>query len=242
MSRFMTTLGNLGLLAGQLSAADKQKKTKQRAAAEEQRQFNLGLASKYDIARFNQDQANRRAILNLEGTLGGAMIRANAKGQANPLNLGNMSALNDMINTSVLNYSGADGTPLFGNDAFDGNDLSEDYTGVFGTITGLVRDQVLSGQVGNDPQSINKAINDALNLLSPQINKQDRDYWFTGDDNVLGFGGEMGEFVSSFRQKVMQTPPGQRGDLINNLRNSLTGRGLSLTVANQIIRLIQQGL
>ena len=170
------------------------------------------------------------------------MIRANAKGQANPLNLGNMSALNDMINTSVLNYSGADGTPLFGNDAFDGNDLGEDYTGVFGTITGLVRDQVLSGQVGNDPQSINKAINDALNLLSPQITVQDRPGVFTGDDYLLGFGGEMGQFVSSFRQKVMQTPPGQRGELINDLRTSLTNRGLSSTVANQIIRLIQQGL
>ena len=92
MSRFMTTLGNLGLLAGQLDAAGKKKEAAQRAAAEEIRQFNLGLASKYDIAKFNQDQANRRAILNLEGTLGGAMIRANAKGQPNPLNLGNMSA------------------------------------------------------------------------------------------------------------------------------------------------------
>jgi len=238
----MTTLGNLGLLAGQLSAAEKQKEAKLRAAAEEQRQFNLGLAAKYDIAQFNQAQANKRAYDNLIGTLGGAMIRANAKGQANPLNLGNMSALNDMINTSVLNYSGADGTPLFGNDAFDGNDLGEDYTGVFGTITGLVRDQVLSGQVGNDPQSINKAINDALNLLSPQITVQDRPGVFTGDDYLLGFGGEMGQFVSSFRQKVMQTPPGQRGELINDLRTSLTNRGLSSTVANQIIRLIQQGL
>ncbi len=242
MSRFMTTLGNLGLLAGQLSAADKQKEAKLKAAAEEQRQFNLGLAAKYDIARYNQDQANQRARDALIGTLGGAMIRANAKGQANPLNLGNMSALNDMINTSVLNYSGADGEPLFGNDAFDGNDLGEDYTGVFGTITGLVRDQVLSGQVSNDPQSINKAINDALNLLSPQITVQDRPGLLTGDDYLLGFGGEMGQFVSSFRQKVMQTPPGQRGELINDLRTSLTNRGLSSTVANQIIRLIQQGL
>ena len=77
MSRFMTTLGNLGLLAGQLDAAGKQKEAKQRAAAEEQRQFNLGLTSKYDIAKFNQDQANKRAILNLEGTLGGATRRVN---------------------------------------------------------------------------------------------------------------------------------------------------------------------
>ena len=79
MSRFMTTLGNLGLLAGQLDAAEKQKEAKLRAAAEEQRQFNLELASKYDIAKYNQDQANQRANLNLYGTLGGAMIRANAK-------------------------------------------------------------------------------------------------------------------------------------------------------------------
>ena len=92
MSRFMTTLGNLGLLAGQLdAAAEKQKEAAQRAAAEEQRQFNLELASKYDIAKYNQDQANQRANLNLDGTLGGAMIRANAKGQANPLNLSNMA-------------------------------------------------------------------------------------------------------------------------------------------------------
>ena len=242
MSRFMTTLGNLGLLAGQLDAAGKQKEAKQRAAAEEQRQFNLGLASKYDIAKFNQDQANRRAILNLEGTLGGAMIRANAKGQANPLNLGNMSALNDMINTSVLNYSGADGTPLFGDDAFDGNDLDPLYSGVYGQITDMVKNQVLSGQIGNDPASINKAINDALGLLSPQITTSGTGY-FDGDPTAtLSFGGELGQFVSSFRQKVMQTPAGQRGQLINDLRNSLTGRGLSSTVANQIIRLIQQGL
>ena len=225
-----------------MDAAEKQKEAKLRAAAEEQRQFNLELASKYDIARYNQDQANQRANLNLYGTLGGAMIRANQKGQPNPLDLGNISDVNDMINTSVLNYSGADGKPLFGNDAFDGKDLGEDALGVFGTITGLVRDQVLSGQVNNDPVSINKAINDALNLLSPQITVKDRKGAFTGDDYILSFGGEMGEFVNSFRQKVMQTPPGQRGQLINDLRNSLTGRGLSVTVANQIIRLIQQGL
>ena len=242
MSRFMTTLGNLGLLAGQLDAAEKQKEAKQRAAAEEQRQFNLGLAAKYDIARYNQDQANQRANLDLYGTLGGAMIRANAKGQANPLTLSNMAPLRDMIGPAVLNYSGVDGVPLFGDDKFDGDDLDPLYSGVYGQITDLVTNQVLSGQVSNDPVSINKAINDALNLLSPQITTSGTGY-FDGDPAAsLSFGGELGQFVSSFRQKVMQTPPGQRGDLINNLRNSLTGRGLSSTVANQIIRLIQQGL
>ena len=70
----MTTLGNLGLLAGQLSAADKQKEAKLKAAAEEQRQFNLGLAAKYDIARYNQDQANQRARDALIGTLGLSLI------------------------------------------------------------------------------------------------------------------------------------------------------------------------
>ena len=168
------------------------------------------------------------------------MIRANAKGQANPLTLSNMAPLRDMIGPAILNYSGADGTPLFGNDAYDDNELKPLYGGVYGQITDLVMNQVLSGQVNNDPVSINKAINDALTLLSPQIT-------LTGIGDgpptaVLGFGGELGQFISSFRQKVMQIPVGERQQLINQLRTSLTGRGLSSTVANQIIRLIQQGL
>lgn len=242
MSRFMTTLGNLGLLAGQLSAADKQKEAKQRAAAEEQRQFNLELASKYDIAQFNQAQANKRAYDNLIGTLGGAMIRANAQGQANPLTLSNMAPLRDMIGPAILNYSGADGTPLFGNDAYDDNELKPLYGGVYGQITDLVMNQVLSGQVNNDPVSINKAINDALTLLSPQVTLTQTGIGDGPATAVLGFGGELGQFISSFRQKVMQIPVGERQQLINQLRTSLTGRGLSSTVANQIIRLIQQGL
>ena len=242
MSRFMTTLGNLGLLAGQLDAAEKQKEAKQRAAAEEQRQFNLGLAAKYDIARYNQDQANQRARDNLIGTLGGAMIRANAKGQANPLTLSNMAPLRDMIGPAILNYSGADGTPLFGNEAYDDNELKPLYSGVYGQITDLVMNQVLSGQVNNDPVSINKAINDALTLLSPQVTLTQTGSGDGPATAVLSFGGELGQFISSFRQKVMQIPVGERQQLINQLRTSLTGRGLSSTVANQIIRLIQQGL
>ena len=242
MSRFMTTLGNLGLLAGQLDAADKQKEAKLRAAAEEQRQFNLELASKYDIAQFNQAQANQRARDNLIGTLGGAMIRANAQGQANPLTLSNMAPLREMIGPAVLNYSGADGQPLFGNDAYDDNELKPLYSGVYGQITDLVMNQVLSGQVNNDPVSINKAINDALTLLSPQITTSGVGLERGPPTATLSFGGELGQFVSSFRQKVMQTPVGERQKLINQLRTSLTGRGLSSTVANQIIRLIQQGL
>ena len=217
MSRFMTTLGNLGLLAGQLDAAEKQKEAKLRAAAEEQRQFNLELASKYDIAQFNQARADQRAINNLIGTLGGAMIRANAQGQADPLTLSNMAPLRDMIGPAVLNYSGADGKPLFGNEAYDDNELKPLYSGVYGQITDLVMNQVLSGQVNNDPVSINKAINDALTLLSPQITTSGVGMRRGPPTATLSFGGEIGQFISSFRQKIMQTPVGERQQLINQL-------------------------
>ena len=120
---------------------------------EGQRQFNLGMTKDYDLARFNQDQANRRAIYGMEGTLGAAMIRAAASSNntTDQLGLSDMGNLNSMISDSVLNAMTPDGQPLFPNDAFEGGDLKPLYQGPFSEITNMVRSQILSGQGAGQP-------------------------------------------------------------------------------------------
>ena len=242
MSRFMTTLGRLGMLAGQLDTADKKKKAAQKAAAEKQRQFNAELTAKYELERFKQDQANNRAILPLYGTLGAAMIRANNSNQPDQLGLSNMSSIDNMINTSVLNYVTPEGTPLFGNDAFDGSDLQDLYTGPFGQITGLVRDSILSNPgVYDNPSSVNTAIGNALGLLSPSITTSGMGYGDGDPAASVTFGGEVGQLTSAFRNKLRQTPQSEQQALINNFRTSLM-RMFPASVAQQIIRIAQQGM
>lgn len=237
MSRFMNTLGNLGLLAGQLDAAGDKKRASQAAAAEKQRQFNLDLASKYDIANFNQSQANNRSMNQLYGRLGGAMISANNKGS---LGLSDMSNLDTMIGDQLRSYSGADGVPLFGDDAYKDNEMLGMYTGPYGQIMGMVKDQVLNTPgMSDDPVAIQRAIGDALSLLSPQVTTTDN---WGPDTATLGFGGEVGQLASSMRQKILDTPASQRGQLISDLRSALMGKNISASVANQIIAIATQGI
>ena len=239
MSRFMNTLGNLGLLAGQLDAAGDKKRASQAAAAEKQRQFNLDLASKYDIANFNQAQANNRSMNQLYGKLGGAMIGANNKGS---LGLSDMSNLDTMIGDQLKNYTGADGVPLFGDDAYKDNEMLGLYTGPYGQILGMVKDQVLNTPgMSDDPLAIGRAIGDALTLLSPQVSTKDP--WGPEPETAtLGFGGEVGQLASSMRQKILDTPASQRGQLISDLRSALMGKNISASVANQIIAIATQGI
>lgn len=234
----MNTLGNLGLLAGQLDAAGDKKRASQAAAAEKQRQFNLELSSKYDIANFNQAQANNRSMNQLYGRLGGAMIGANNKGS---LGLSDMSNLDTMIGDQLRSYSGADGVPLFGDDAYKDNEMLGMYTGPYGQIMGMVKDQVLNTPgMSDDPVAIQRAIGDALSLLSPQVTTTDNLVF----DNTatLGFGGEVGQLASSMRQKILDTPASQRGQLISDLRSALMGKNISASVANQIIAIATQGI
>lgn len=257
LASFGNVLGRLGLLAGQVDTALDTKEARQakierdaQAArmkfVEDQRQFNLGLTKDYDVARFNQMNANQRNQMSTIGTLGAAMIRANASAAAagvpDSLDLGNMSALNSMINSSVLNAQGPDGQPLFGNDAFDGADLKDIYQGPFAQITGMVRDQILSGQIGNDPASINSAINDALGILSPTVTTSGMGIMDGDPSASMSFGGEMGRIISAFKNKLMTMPQSERAAEVERFRQSLLSRQISPNVVAQIVRMAQSGI
>ena len=255
LTSFSNMVGRLGMLTGQLDAADKKKKAAQakikldaqrdiRDYMESQRQFNLGMTKDYDLARFNQDQANRRALFGMEGTLGAAMIRAAASSNntTDQLGLSDMGNLNSMISDSVLNAMTPDGQPLFPNDAFEGGDLKPLYQGPFSEITNMVRSQVLSGQVQDNPVAINKAINDALGLLSPNVTTSGMGI-FDGDPAAnVGFGGEMGSIIAGFRGKLQSMPQSERQAEIQRFRDALTNRGLSPNVVNQVIRIVSRGI
>ena len=255
LTSFSNMVGRLGMLTGQLDAAGKKKKAAQakikadaqrdiRDYMESQRQFNLGMTKDYDLARFNQDQANRRALFGMEGTLGAAMIRAAASSNntTDQLGLSDMGNLNSMISDSVLNAMTPDGQPLFPNDAFEGGDLKPLYQGPFSEITNMVRSQVLSGQVQDNPVAINKAINDALGLLSPNVTTSGMGI-FDGDPAAnVGFGGEMGSIIAGFRGKLQSMPQSERQAEIQRFRDALTNRGLSPNVVNQVIRIVSRGI
>ena len=255
LTSFSNMVGRLGMLTGQLDAADKKKKATQakikadaqrdiRDYMESQRQFNLGMTKDYDLARFNQDQANRRALYGMEGTLGAAMIRAAASSNntTDQLGLSDMGNLNSMINDSVLNAMTPDGQPLFPEDAFDGADLKPIYQGPFAEITSMVRNQVLSGQVQDNPVAVNKAINDALGLLSPTTSMTEGFPVFGSDSASMGFGGELGSLIAGFRGKLQSMPQSERQSEIQRFRDALTQRGIAAPVVNQVIRIVSRGI
>lgn len=256
LTSFSNMVGRLGMLTGQLDAAGKKKKAAaeklrseqyrdRRDFMEGQRQFNLGMTKDYDLARFNQDQANRRAIFGMEGTLGAAMIRAAAAANKPPtdqLGLSDMSNINTMISDSVLNAMTPDGQPLFPADAFDGGELKPLYQGPFAEITTMVRNQILSGQVQDNPVAVNKAINDALGLLSPNVTTSGMGILDGAPAANVGFGGEMGSIIAGFRGKLQSMPQSERQSEIQRFRDALTNRGLSPTVVNQVIRIVSRGI
>ena len=255
LTSFSNMVGRLGMLTGQLDAAGRKKKAAaeklraeqyadRRDFMEGQRQFNLGMTKDYDLARFNQDQANRRALFGMEGTLGAAMIRAAASSNntTDQLGLSDMGNLNSMISDSVLNAMTPDGQPLFPNDAFDGADLKPIYQGPFAELTGMVRNQILSGQVQDNPVAINKAINDALGVLSPNVTTSGMGIGDGAPAASLGFGGELGSIISGFRGKLQSMPQSERQSEIQRFRDALTNRGLSPTVVNQVIRIVSRGI
>ena len=258
LTSFSNMVGRLGMLTGQLDAAGKKKKaaTEQLRAKqyadrrdfmEGQRQFNLGMTKDYDLARFNQNEANRRAIYNMEGNLGAALIRAAAASNKPPtdqLGLSDMSNINTMISDSVLNATTPDGQFIFPESAYEGNDLKPEFVGPFNQITQMVRNQILAGQVSDNPASVNKAINDAISLLSPTVNFEAGDYWGYEKDGTpsMGFGGEMGSLISGFRSKLQGMPQSERQSEIQRFRDALTNRGLSPNVVNQVIRIVSRGI
>ena len=212
---------------------------------ESQRQFNLGMAKDYDLARFNQNEANRRALYNMEGTLGAAMIRAAAASNKPPtdqLGLSDMSNINTMISDSVLNATTPDGQFIFPESAYEGNDLKPEFVGPFNQITQMVRNQILAGQVSDNPASVNKAINDAIGLLSPTVNFDAGELYGYDSPPSMGFGGEMGSLISGFRSKLQGMPQSERQSEIQRFRDALTNRGLSPNVVNQVIRIVSRGI
>lgn len=256
LTSFSNMVGRLGMLTGQLDAADKKKKAAQakikadaqrdiRDYMESQRQFNLGMAKDYDLARFNQNEANRRALYNMEGTLGAAMIRAAAASNKPPtdqLGLSDMSNINTMISDSVLNATTPDGQFIFPESAYEGNDLKPEFVGPFNQITQMVRNQILAGQVSDNPASVNKAINDAIGLLSPTVNFDAGELYGYDSPPSMGFGGEMGSLISGFRSKLQGMPQSERQSEIQRFRDALTNRGLSPNVVNQVIRIVSRGI
>ena len=256
LTSFSNMVGRLGMLTGQLDAAGKKKKAAQakikadaqrdiRDYMESQRQFNLGMAKDYDLARFNQNEANRRALYNMEGTLGAAMIRAAAASNKPPtdqLGLSDMSNINTMISDSVLNATTPDGQFIFPESAYEGNDLKPEFVGPFNQITQMVRNQILAGQVSDNPASVNKAINDAIGLLSPTVNFDAGELYGYDSPPSMGFGGEMGSLISGFRSKLQGMPQSERQSEIQRFRDALTNRGLSPNVVNQVIRIVSRGI
>ena len=256
LTSFSNMVGRLGMLTGQLDAASKKKKATQakikadaqrdiRDYMENQRQFNLGMAKDYDLARFNQNEANRRALYNMEGTLGAAMIRAAAASNKPPtdqLGLSDMSNINTMISDSVLNATTPDGRFIFPESAYEGNDLKPEFVGPFNQITQMVRNQILAGQVSDNPASVNKAINDAIGLLSPTVNFDAGELYGYDSPPSMGFGGEMGSLISGFRSKLQGMPQSERQSEIQRFRDALTNRGLSPNVVNQVIRIVSRGI
>ena len=256
LTSFSNMVGRLGMLTGQLDAAGKKKKTAaeklrseqyrdRRDFMEGQRQFNLGMTKDYDLARFNQDQANRRALYGMEGTLGAAMIRAAAASNKPPtdqLGLSDMSNINTMISDSVLNATTPDGQFIFPESAYEGNDLKPEFVGPFNQITQMVRNQILAGQISDNPASVNKAINDAIGLLSPTVNFDEGELYGYDSPPSMGFGGEMGSLISGFRGKLQSMPQSERQAEIQRFRDALKNRGLSPNVVNQVIRIVSRGI
>jgi|11_taG_2_1085331.scaffolds.fasta_scaffold05852_2 hypothetical protein len=232
MASFYTTVSRIGQLAGGLDVAQKTKEKEIATKNEQIRQFNLGLAKDYDIAKMKESGLDTRNLRTNLSTITSAKIKANNKGG---LQLNDFGNLDDVISNNIV------GLGILKPDYFDNDgNIKSGYNQSLGTLRNIIRDKIINSGVQNDMGAIQTIITETVNQLSPSISPLDNPFFGDETGGKLGFGGEVGKQIQALKNQY-QKPETDQPTFIKNLRQRLMQEYKSAPLVNQIINSIIAG-
>ena len=221
MASFYTTVSRIGQLAGGLDVAQKTKEKELAAKNEQIRQFNLGLAKDYDIAKMKESGLDTRNLRSNLATITSAKIKASNKGDLGLSNLGNV---NKLITDSII------GSGMLNKDYYDSEgNIKPEYLGSLSGLQNIIRDRILESG-SNDISTITGIINDTFQQLGPTIAE---------DGGALGFNETVTNQITGLKQKYLEST--DKPAFIQNLRQRLMQKYKSTALVNRIISMIMSG-
>lgn len=221
MASFYTTVSRIGQLAGGLDVAQKTKEKEIATKNEAIRQFNLGLAKDYDIAKMKESGLDTRNLRTNLATITSAKIKADNKGNLGLTNLGN---INKLIQDSIV------GSGMLGQEYYDDSgNIKPEYLGSLSGLQNIIRDRVIQSG-SNDIGTITGIINNTFQQLGPTIAE---------DGGALGFNETVTNQITGLKQKYQEST--DRTTFIQNLRQRLMQDYKSTALVNRIISMIMSG-
>ena len=221
MASFYTTVSRIGQLAGGLDVAQKEREKAIAAKNEQIRQFNLGLAKDYDIAKMKESGLDTRNLRSNLATITSAKIRSGAKGNLGLTNLGNV---NKMVTDSII------GSGMLNEDYYDDSgNIKSKYLGSLSGLQNIIMDRII-GTGSNDVATITNVINDTLQQLGPSIDES---------GGGLGFNEAVTNQITGLKVKYGESM--DKPMFIQNLRQDLMNKYKSTALVNRIISMITSG-
>jgi len=221
MASFYTTVSRIGQLAGGLDVAQKTREKEVAAKNEAIRQFNLGLAKDYDIAKMKESGLDTRNLRTNLATITSAKIKADNKGNLGLTNLGN---INKLIQDSIV------GSGMLGQEYYDDSgNIKSEYLGSLSGLQNIIRDRIIQSG-SNDIGTITNIINNTFQQLGPTIAE---------DGGALGFNETVTNQITGLKQKYQEST--DKTTFIQNLRQRLMQDYKSTALVNRIISMIMSG-
>lgn len=196
-------------------------------------QYNKDYNQKNKIAIAKESGLNTRNFNNNLTTIGAAKIKAAGSGG---LALSDGKDLSNLIDTTIASSA------LLGKDAFKDGDIKQSYFGALGNLKQIITERIISSGVKEDLGGIQRIITSTIAELAPIIGSDESNY-ISADGKGLTFGSpQIVKDIAGFKEQYSKLKkPDERMNFLKNLRQDLSIKSGSITFADRMIALIQQG-
>jgi hypothetical protein len=189
-------------------------------------QFDKDYNQKNSIAIARESGLNTRNFNNNLTTIGAAKIKAGASGG---LSLSDGKDLSTVIDSTIASSN------LLGSDAFKNGEIKQSYFGALGNLKQIITERIISKGLKDDLGGIQRIITSTISDLSPIIG--------SADEKGLTFGNtQIAQDIAGFKDEYNKLKkPDERMNFLKNLRQDISIKFGSITFADRMIALIQQG-
>ena len=225
MADWATVVDRIGQLAGGIGAAQKQKDARIAATNYNQWKDMTELQQKYDIARFKESQANRRADRSLYASIYGDNLRWGNQGGGSGLGASiewkDVPKLDNMVSDIV------DQSPTFQTDAYDESgkmlSLATDQKNML--VSALRRAADDRPDLQNNPRAMRNYLETVYGSLDPRFTyTPEESNWFSPDvpeSGTITFGGEAGMLVKKIVTGLSSLPAVKQTAALQKVKHCL---------------------
>lgn len=249
MTDWATVVDRIGQLAGGIGAAQKQKDARIAATNYDHWKDMATFQQKYDIARFKEHHANRRADRSLYGSIYGDNLRWGNQGGGGlgaSIDWKDVPKLDNMV-TDIVDQS-----PTFTTDAYDDDgkmlSLATDQKNML--VSALRRAADNRPDLQNNPRAMRNYLETVYGSLDPKFTytpAEDKFNWFgLGPDDVeesgsITFGGEAGMLVKKIVTGLSSLPAVKQTEALQKVKRDLRQK-YAPSIANLYFNQIMSGL